>query len=73
MGGEHAMEHYDVCIGPNLTCMNDMMNRYVGRLCPTSNSTSLKVLCEIAPSRFAFGYYTLTEKLFEPLIAQGSI
>ncbi len=27
MGGEHAMEHYDVCIGPNLTCMNDMMNR----------------------------------------------
>lgn len=27
MGGEHAMEHYDVCIGPNLTCMNDLMNR----------------------------------------------
>jgi hypothetical protein len=27
MGGEHAMEHYDVCIGPNLTCMNDLLNR----------------------------------------------
>jgi hypothetical protein len=27
MGGEHAAEHYDVCIGPNLTCMNDLMNR----------------------------------------------
>ena len=27
MGGEHAMEHYNVCIGPNLTCMNDLMNR----------------------------------------------
>ena len=21
------MEHYDVCIGPNLTCMNDLLNR----------------------------------------------
>ena len=27
MGGEHAMEHFDVCIGPNLTCMNDLLNR----------------------------------------------
>ena len=27
MGGEHAMEQYKVCIGPNLTCMNDLLNR----------------------------------------------
>ena len=27
MGGEEASEHYDVCMGANLTCMNDMMNR----------------------------------------------
>ena len=27
MGGELAMKQYDVCIGPNLTCMNDLLNR----------------------------------------------
>jgi hypothetical protein len=27
MGGQDAMEQYKVCIGPNLTCMNDLMNR----------------------------------------------
>ena len=27
MGGEIASEKYEVCIGPNLTCMNDMLNR----------------------------------------------
>ena len=27
MGGEHAAEHYNICIGPNLTCMNNLMNR----------------------------------------------
>ena len=24
---ENDMEHYDICIGSNLTCMNDLMNR----------------------------------------------
>ena len=41
MGGESAQANYGVCIGPNLTCMNDMMNRmgqydhveYQGRVC----------------------------------------
>jgi hypothetical protein len=27
MGGEGAMSTYKVCIGPNLTCMNDLLNR----------------------------------------------
>ena len=27
MGGEEAKEHFEVCIGPNLTCMNDVLNR----------------------------------------------
>ncbi len=28
MGGEDALKQgYDVCMGANLTCMNDMMNR----------------------------------------------
>jgi len=27
MGGEDAMSTYKVCIGPNLTCMNDLLNR----------------------------------------------
>ena len=27
MGGDEAMEKYEICMGANLTCMNDMMNR----------------------------------------------
>ena len=27
MGGEEAMEKYQICIGSNLTCMNDLMNK----------------------------------------------
>ena len=27
MGGDEAMETYEICMGANLTCMNDLMNR----------------------------------------------
>ena len=27
MGGDEAMESYEICMGANLTCMNDLMNR----------------------------------------------
>ena len=27
MGGDEAMEKYEICMGANLTCMNDLMNR----------------------------------------------
>ena len=27
MGGDEAMERYEICMGANLTCMNDLMNR----------------------------------------------
>lgn len=27
MGGEEAMDRYNICIGSNLTCMNVIMNQ----------------------------------------------
>ena len=27
MGGDEAMDKYEICMGANLTCMNDLMNR----------------------------------------------
>ena len=27
MGGEEALERYNICIGSNLTCMNNVMNQ----------------------------------------------
>jgi hypothetical protein len=27
MGGDEAMEEFDICMGANLTCMNDHLNR----------------------------------------------
>ena len=27
IGGETAMEEYEICMGANLTCMNDHLNR----------------------------------------------
>jgi hypothetical protein len=27
MGGDEAMEQFDICMGANLTCMNDHLNR----------------------------------------------
>ena len=27
IGGEAAMEEFDICMGANLTCMNDHLNR----------------------------------------------
>ena len=27
MGGGEAMEEYDICVGPSLSCMNDRLNR----------------------------------------------
>ena len=56
MGGEHAMEHYDVCIGPNLTCMNDLLNRmgqfdhveYNGEKVTGSNPLEFLLHCLIA-------------------------
>ena len=27
IGGEEAMDKYEICMGANLTCMNDLMNR----------------------------------------------
>ena len=27
MGGDEAMDKFEICMGANLTCMNDLMNR----------------------------------------------
>ena len=27
MGGDEATDKYEICMGANLTCMNDLMNR----------------------------------------------
>ena len=27
MGGEEAMEKFDICMGENLTCMNELLNK----------------------------------------------
>ena len=27
MGGDEAMDKFEICLGSNLTCMNDLLNR----------------------------------------------
>ena len=41
MGGDEAMETYEICMGANLTCMNDLMNRMGESKCHTNNVTKM--------------------------------
>ena len=40
MGGDEAMDKFEICMGANLTCMNDLMNR-MGKYWPRSGQVGL--------------------------------
>ena len=42
MGGDEAMDKFEICMGANLTCMNDLMNR-MGK--DVSAGCTLYIIC----------------------------
>ena len=54
MGGDEAMDKFEICMGANLTCMNDLMNRmgefdhvdYKGKQTKCRSACEDQVRCE---------------------------
>ena len=47
MGGDEAMETYEICMGANLTCMNDLMNRMGESKKQNNNITKMSQVSQV--------------------------